>query len=190
MQILVLILMAWLVAWSACSVAVPLTKEEVVAFFGMEHLQRWRFLTVAGFLWVMTVLVLPFTAFHMAAAPLEGKKMVGRGVAAVGLFMTLLLTAHGMAQSVRERLGEFAVLAPATPPEGAVKMAQRLSQIVEAAGPRPAGVPPLRVRAGYEAVRDLHATPLEPVSLLTHARTALHQAIATGNGERIRAYRA
>jgi len=36
--------------------------------------------------------------------------MVTRRVAAVGLFMILLLTAHGMAQSVRERLGEFAVL--------------------------------------------------------------------------------
>ena len=35
---------------------------------------------------------------------------VTRRVAAVGLFMILLLTAHGMAQSVRERLGEFAVL--------------------------------------------------------------------------------
>ena len=36
--------------------------------------------------------------------------VVTRRVAAVGLFMILLLTAHGMAQSVRERLGEFAVL--------------------------------------------------------------------------------
>jgi hypothetical protein len=36
--------------------------------------------------------------------------LVTRRVAAVGLFMILLLTAHGMAQSVRERLGEFAVL--------------------------------------------------------------------------------
>jgi putative ABC transport system permease protein len=35
---------------------------------------------------------------------------VTRRVAGVGLFMILLLTAHGMAQSVRERLGEFAVL--------------------------------------------------------------------------------
>jgi putative ABC transport system permease protein len=35
---------------------------------------------------------------------------VTRRVAAVGLFMILLLTAHGMAQSVRERLSEFAVL--------------------------------------------------------------------------------
>jgi len=36
--------------------------------------------------------------------------VVTRRVAAVGLFMILLLTAHGIAQSVRERLGEFAVL--------------------------------------------------------------------------------
>jgi putative ABC transport system permease protein len=36
--------------------------------------------------------------------------VVTRRVAAVGLFMILLLTAHGMAQSVRERQGEFAVL--------------------------------------------------------------------------------
>jgi putative ABC transport system permease protein len=35
---------------------------------------------------------------------------VTRRVALVGLFMILLLTGHGMAQSVRERLGEFAVL--------------------------------------------------------------------------------
>ena len=35
---------------------------------------------------------------------------VTRRVAGVGLFMILLLTGHGLAQSVRERLGEFAVL--------------------------------------------------------------------------------
>ena len=35
---------------------------------------------------------------------------VTRRVALIGLFMILLLTGHGMAQSVNERLGEFAVL--------------------------------------------------------------------------------
>ena len=35
---------------------------------------------------------------------------VTRRVAAIGLFMILLLTGHGIAQSVRERFGEFAVL--------------------------------------------------------------------------------
>ena len=84
---------------------------------------------------------------------------------------------------------EFAVLAPATTPEGAEKMAQRLSRVIETAGPRPAGVPPLRVHAGYDAVADVHRTPVEPASLLEHAGTALHQARAAGPGERIRAYR-
>jgi len=86
-------------------------------------------------------------------------------------------------------LGEFAVLAPATAAEGAARMARRLSRVIEMAGPRPAGVPPLRVHAGYDAVADLHQTPVEPVSFLEHAGTALHQARAE-TGERIRAYRA
>src|SRR5207248_1612527 len=46
-----------------------------------------------------------------------------------------------------------------------------------------------RVHAGYDAVADLHRTPVEPASLLAHAGTALHQARA-GTGERIQAYRA
>src|ERR1700684_2559584 len=44
------------------------------------------------------------------ATPAVTVAVVTRRVALVGLFMILLLTAHGMAQSVRERLGEFAVL--------------------------------------------------------------------------------
>src|SRR5216683_1073035 len=88
------------------------------------------------------------------------------------------------------RLGrsEFAILAPSTAPEGAALMARRLTQALETAGPRPAGLPPLLVRAGYEAVADLHATPLAPDRLLEHAGAALIQARTAGNGERIRAY--
>src|SRR2546421_7435286 len=85
--------------------------------------------------------------------------------------------------------GEFAVLAPATAAVGAARMAQRLARALETAGPRPAGVPPLRVHAGYDAVADPHRTPVEPTSLLQHAGTALHQARA-GTSERIQAYRA
>jgi hypothetical protein len=67
-------------------------------------------------------------------------------------------------------------------------MAQRLAEVIESAGPRPAGVPPLRVHAGYDAVPDVHRAPREAASLLEHAGTALHQARAE-SGERIRAYR-
>src|SRR2546429_9097200 len=67
-------------------------------------------------------------------------------------------------------------------------MARRLTQALETASPRPAGLPPLLVRAGYEAGADLHATPLAPDRLLEHAGAALIQARTAGNGERIRAY--
>jgi PleD family two-component response regulator len=84
--------------------------------------------------------------------------------------------------------GEFAVLAPATAPEGAKRMALRLAQVLEGAGPRPPGVPPLHVQAGYDAVTDMRRAPREAANLLEHAGTALHQARAE-SGERIRAYR-
>ena len=101
-----------------------------------------------------------------------------------------VLQARGRASDAIGRLGrsEFAVLAPSTTPEGAVQMARRLTQALQTAGPRPRGLPPLLVRAGYEAVADLHATPLAPDRLLEHAGAALIQARAAGNGERIRAY--
>ena len=101
-----------------------------------------------------------------------------------------ILQARGRASDAIGRLGrsEFAVLAPSTAPEGAARMARRLTQALETAGPRPAGLPPLLVRVGYEAVADLHATPLAPDRLLEHAGAALIQARAAGNGERIRAY--
>ena len=86
--------------------------------------------------------------------------------------------------------GAFAVLAPATPPEHALSMARRLSRLIETAGPRPAGVPPLRVHAGYEAAANVLETPIEPVTLIEHAGAALTQARTAGPGERIRAYHA
>jgi len=101
-----------------------------------------------------------------------------------------ILQARGRTSDAIGRLGrnEFGVLAPSTAPDGAVRMARRLTQALETAGPRPAGLPPLLVRAGYEAVADLHATPLAPDRLLEHAGAALIQARTAGNGERIRAY--
>ena len=111
-------------------------------------------------------------------------------VPAAAEYAAHVLLAGARASDAMGGLGvaEFALLAPATAPPGAEKMARRLSQVVESAGPRPAGVPPLRVRAGYEAVADVHETPINPATLLEHATAALHQAASTENGERIRAY--
>lgn len=107
------------------------------------------------------------------------------------VYATRILVAHARTCDAvgHTEGGEFALLAPGTPPAGAVQMARRLTQAIETAGHRPARLPPLRVRAGYEAVMDAHATPIEPAGLLQHASAALAQARASGNGERIRAYR-
>jgi DNA-binding response OmpR family regulator len=107
-----------------------------------------------------------------------------------------LLQASGRASDSIGSLspGEFAVLAPGAAPDGAVKLAKRLSLLMETAAPRPAGTPPLHVHAGYEAVADMHETPIDPASLLAHAGLALRQAravnIGAGEGDRIRGYRA
>ena len=102
-------------------------------------------------------------------------------------FASRLLQASGRASDAigRAASGEFLVLAPSTAPAGAAQMAHRLSQVIER-GPRPAGLPPLEVRAGFEAVVDLHETPLDPASLLGHASVALGRARSAGNGSRFR----
>ncbi len=124
----------------------------------------------------------------------DPKGAPARGAALPGAvaYAATVLQASGRASDAIGDLSEgaFAVLAPATPPEHALKMARRLSLVIETAGPRPAGVPPLRVHAGYDAAANVHETPIEPGSLLEHAGTALDQARAAGPGERIRAYRA
>ena len=106
-------------------------------------------------------------------------------------FASRLLQSSGRASDAIGRAagGEFLVLAPSTAPPGAEQMARRLSQAIESS-PRPTGLPPLRVRAGFEAVADLHATPLDPASLLGHASAALIRARANGNGSRIQRYQA
>jgi diguanylate cyclase (GGDEF)-like protein len=121
-----------------------------------------------------------------------GEAQPGANAAALAAsleYVAQLLQARGRTSDAIGRLSrsEFAVLAPATDATGAVLLAERLAQTIESARPRPAGLPSLRVRAGYEAVSDLSATPIQPQSLLEHASAALQQAQA-GNGERIRSY--
>lgn len=117
------------------------------------------------------------------------------GSPVVVAFASRLLQASGRASDAIGRAGgsggagEFLVLAPSTAPVGAAQMARRLTQVIEG-GSRPAGLPPLEVRAGFEAVVDLHETPLDPATLLGHASVALGRARGAGNGSRIRRYEA
>ena len=76
------------------------------------------------------------------------------------------------------RLGrsEFAVIAPATDAEGAMRLAERLAESVANRPSTPgARLSTVKVRAGFEGVADLHATPVEPVDLLVRATAALRQ---------------
>jgi len=81
---------------------------------------------------------------------------------------------------------EFAVIAPATDAPAAVKLAERLMQALGESGPASPTVP--SIRAGYEAVTDLHSTPVDPSELLMRATSALKVARTRGNGQRIYRY--
>ena len=76
------------------------------------------------------------------------------------------------------RLGqaEFAIIAPATGARGAVQLAQRLRQTVEAQPIDFGGVPhQVRIRAGYSAVSNFAESPGDAVELLLRATTALRR---------------
>ena len=86
---------------------------------------------------------------------------------------------------------DFAILAPATDADGAAQLAERLVHAIETA-PSPPGalVPALAMRAGYEAVADIHATRVEPEDLLARAAAALQVARTKERGVRIRRFEA
>lgn len=89
------------------------------------------------------------------------------------------------------RLGptEFAVIAPATGPEGAVRLVSRLGGAVEATRiPVRGGERALRVKAGYCAVPDFAESSIDAVELLLRATTALRDLRRGGDDERVRAF--
>lgn len=65
--------------------------------------------------------------------------------------------------------GEFAVLAPGTDEEGAVKLAQRVGRTLSEVG--------ATLKAGCHAVANLKYSPMDPVELLTRAAAAVRHGI-------------
>ncbi len=110
-------------------------------------------------------------------------------VAALG-YVERMLQSAGRASDIIGHLDrtDYAILAPATDAAGVLQLARRMAQAIETAQPKPAGVPPLQVRAGYEAVQNVRDTPLEPASLLQHATAALRSARAGVDGKQFRRY--
>lgn len=82
---------------------------------------------------------------------------------------------------------EFAIVAPATNADGAVKLAERLATSMEKAL-SDAGVPDAatRVRAGYEAVENMRYSPAEPLELVARAAAALRTGQPSGVRGRVR----
>ncbi|MFL5403942.1 MAG: response regulator [Gemmatimonadales bacterium] len=89
------------------------------------------------------------------------------------------------------RLGhsEFAVIAPATTSDGALRLIQRLGGTIEASPiPVRGGERSLRVRAGYCAVPDFAESPVDAVELLLRATTALRELKRDGDSDQVRAF--
>ena len=106
--------------------------------------------------------------------------------------VALLFRQAGRASDAIGRLGvlEYGVIAPATGPEAAVRLARRLGGAVESSPiPGRGGERTLKVRAGYCAVADFAESSVDAVELLLRATTALRDLKREGPaGERIRAF--
>jgi diguanylate cyclase (GGDEF)-like protein len=97
----------------------------------------------------------------------------------------------GRASDVIGRLGqsEFAVIAPATTSDGALRLIQRLGGSIEASPiPVRGGERNLKVRAGYCAVPDFAESPVDAVEVLLRATTALRDLKREGDAEQVRAF--
>jgi diguanylate cyclase (GGDEF)-like protein len=93
----------------------------------------------------------------------------------------------GRAADAIGRLGpsEFAIIAPATPPSGALRLAERIRALLEEAPftiPTPSGASesltrtePVKLRAGYYAVTDYAESSVDAVEMLIRAASALRQ---------------
>jgi PleD family two-component response regulator len=89
------------------------------------------------------------------------------------------------------RLGqsEFAVIAPATDNEGAIRLVRRLGGSIESSPiPVRGGERCLRVQAGYCAVPDFAESSVDAVELLLRATTALRDLKRDGDSEQVRAF--
>ena len=104
----------------------------------------------------------------------------------------LLFRQAGRASDAIGRLAmaEYGVIAPATGPEAAVRLARRLGGAVESSPiPIRGGERTLKLRAGYCAVPDFAESSVDAVELLLRATTALRDLRRESpSGERIRAF--
>ena len=93
------------------------------------------------------------------------------------------LRAAGRTSDAIGKIGrtEFAIIAPATDAEGAVRMAKRLAQAIEAENGKEAGRPHFKMRAGFEAVTNVREAQIEAHDLVERAAIAMRRAKPNGD---------
>jgi PleD family two-component response regulator len=123
--------------------------------------------------------------------PQAGAEAVAGARAGLRAHLARLLRAHAR---LSDAIGwwsetDFVVLAPSTDAEGAEQLVRRLVSAIESAPPE-AGAPlgALAMRAGYYALTDVNATPVEPDALLAGATAALALARQEPSGPAIRRF--
>jgi diguanylate cyclase (GGDEF)-like protein len=102
-----------------------------------------------------------------------------------------LLKRVGRSSDAIGRLGqsEFAVIAPATGTEAALRLVRRLGGSIESSPvPVRGGERSLRVQAGYCAVPDFAESTVDAVELLLRATTALRDLKRDGQTEQVRGF--
>ena len=97
--------------------------------------------------------------------------------------LSRVLREKGRSSDAIGRLGEheFAVIAPATGPNGVQRMVERLEDMLGGPAARPA------LRVGYCAVPDYAASPMDAVEMLLRATSTLRELMSAPAAERIRA---
>jgi two-component system, cell cycle response regulator len=116
----------------------------------------------------LACVVLAPDAAEGAAPEAPGRQELEEAV----LRLAEVMRRHGRVSDAVGRMGrtEFVVFAPGADAGGAIRLTERLGQAADPG--RPTAAPP-RLRAGYFAVSDYHATPIEPIDMLLRATMAL-----------------
>ena len=133
------------------------------------------------------VVLAPTTDFESEDQPLSGTEAA---ISVVAARCGKAMRRAGRISDAIGRLGslEFAVVAPSTDENGAIRLAERLAEAIRssAAGKDAAD---FDVRAGFEAVSDLREASGLPADMLVHAAQALQQSKRLVNGDWIQPFR-
>jgi len=122
--------------------------------------------------------------FSMMADDAQDEKAAEIQVTASVERLAKALRERGRIADAMGRLGpnEFAVIAQDTDADGAVRLAERLTNELRTAQPE------VRVVAGFDAVPNYHEAPIDPSEMLARASRAMRQSRTDATGQWIRRF--